>query len=46
MDGDNNNYNKLLNSPESAEEYIEFHEQVNKKVEALYKGWISHSTNL
>ncbi len=31
------NNNKLLNSPESAEEYSEFHDQVVKEVEKVYK---------
>ncbi len=38
--------NKLLNSPESVEEYIEFHDQVDKEVEKVYKEWTSDIENL
>ncbi len=38
--------NKLLNSSKRAEEYIEFHDQVDKEVEKVYKEWTSDIENL
>ncbi len=38
--------NKLLNSQESTEEYIVFHDKVDKEVETVYKKWTSDIENL